>query len=307
MLLVVPSRRRLVAHNEAAFPGLARLRRSTLTGRLLAVVIGLAVIVPVGATGRLGRGLMLVPAVFAAVQVLGVLIGDVVARRDARTPGIAGLEVRRARDFLPRRLVRLVSLAAGALAVLLAWATAVGSPDDLGRAGRSLTYVCTEACTSEGLGPWPGSYYSVPITVALLLVVLFAGLAVWVTVRRPRNGADPEVVRVDDVVRRRSVESVVSSVGIAVCGSLAGVGVIAGAPLATSGANHAPVALQVAGWVVLAAGLSSLVLLVWCVVVLLLPGAGMDAGGRPVRESEPGGTAGAAGVSAGPGCEQALP
>lgn len=297
VLVTVPRRRGLCAVDEAALPGLARLRRWQMSLRLLAVVVGLAVIGPVTTLGRLGRGLMVVPAVFAAVQVLGILIGDVITRDDARTPGMAGIEVRRARDYLPQRLVRLLALAAIALAGFLIWATAVASPDDLGRPGRSLTFDCTEGCTSGGLTPWPGSYYSVPMTVALLLLLLFACLAAWVTVRRPRNGADHEIVRVDDAVRRRSVESVVASVGIATSGSLAGVGVVAGAHLAASGANHAPLALQMAGWALFATGVLSLGLFVWCVVVLLLPGAGADAGARSAGENAPGGPFGAVGVS----------
>lgn len=273
------------------------LRRSVLTGRLLGFVIGLAVIVPVAVAGQLGRGLMLVPAVFAAVQILGVLVGDVIARDDARTVGVAGLEVRRVRDFLPQPLTWLVAVMAVALAGLLAWATAVASPDDLGRHGRALTYACTEGCTYGRFGPWPGSYYSLPMTVALLSVGLFAALAVWVTVRRPRNGANADIVRTDDVMRRRSVESVVASMGIATAGSLAGVGVVAGSGLAIS-AGNAAFALQAAGWGVLATGLASLVPLVWCVVVLLLPGARVEAGGRPVPSSGHGEAAGGTGGSA---------
>ncbi len=277
VLLTVPRRRSLVAMDKAAFPRLARLHRSMLLARLAGILLGLAVIVPVATSGRLGRGLMLVPAVFAAVQILAVLTGDVIARHDARTPGSAGIEVRRVRDFLPAGLTRLTTLAAAALTVLLAWATVVASPDDVGRPGRSLAYTCTEDCSSGRLGPWPGSFYSVPMALALLAVVVLGGTAVLGTVRRPRNGSDSEIVRVDDAVRRRSVESVVASMGIAVSASLAGVGVFAGFGLAAE--NRAPVDLRMVGWFALGGGLASLVLLVWCLVILLLPG-GRAADGR---------------------------
>lgn len=292
VLFAVPRRRALVAVDEAAFPGLARLRRSTVVSRRLAIVAGVAVIVPVGSTGGLGRGLMLVPAVFACVLIIGVLAGDVVARTDARTPGAAGLEVRRVRDFLPQRLVLLTTLTALALTVFLVWATAIASPDDLGRAGRSLRFGCIEqGCSSGSLGPWPGSFYSVPMAASLLVVALLGGFTLLIAVRRPRDGSDPDIVRVDDVVRRRSVESVVASMGLAVSGSLAGVGLFSGGQLASSGVNHAPIVLQMAGWVALAVGLASVILAVWCVVILLLPGAGAKVGQHLVPVGGSGGAA----------------
>src|SRR6478609_2436346 len=165
VLVAVPRRRALVALDQQAFPGLARLRRTTVVSRLVALALGLVVLVAVGAAGHLGRGLALAPAAFAAVQVLGVLVGDLVSEHDARTPGSAGLEVRRVRDFLPVRLTLVTVLAAGALGALLGGSTLVAAPDDLGRAGRALSYRCAEDCTSGSLGPWPGSYYSLPMAV----------------------------------------------------------------------------------------------------------------------------------------------
>ncbi|MEW2634922.1 hypothetical protein AB0903_25565 [Streptomyces sp. NPDC048389] len=50
---------------------------------------------------------------------------------------------------------------AAVLVVLLAGAWAAGSPDDLGRAGRALTVVCPGG--TESPGPWPGSYYGLPL------------------------------------------------------------------------------------------------------------------------------------------------
>ncbi|MFD2082528.1 hypothetical protein SAMN05421678_10226 [Actinopolymorpha cephalotaxi] len=280
---VVPRRRALVAVDEAAHPGLARLRRSTLVGRLLALVAGATAAVVTASTGGLGRGFALAPAAFAAVLIVGVLAADLAARDDARTPGTAGLEVRRVRDLLAPGLVRLAATVGVVLAVFLGWAGVVAVPDDLGRAGRALTYNCVEGCDFGTLSPWPGSYYSVPMAAALLGVLLLAGIAVGVTVRRPRNGASPEIVAVDDVVRRRSVESALAAVGVAFTGSLAGTALLSGVRLAGLGPDRGPVALQVAGWVLLLAGLAALVCLVWCLVVLLLPGA--SAGAKPSGRS----------------------
>ncbi|MET9018419.1 hypothetical protein ABZV93_00400 [Actinopolymorpha sp. NPDC004070] len=286
-LWAVPRRRALVAVDEAAHPGLARLRRSTLLGRWLALAGGAIAAVVAASTGGLGRGFALAPTVFGAVQIVGVLAADLLARDDARTPGTAGLEIRRVRDFVPAGLVRLVAAAGAVLAVFLGWAGAVAGPDNLGRPGRALTYSCVEGCDHGTLGPWPGSYYSVPMAAALLGVLVLAAIAVRVTVRRPRNGASPEIVAVDDVVRRRSVESVLAAVGVAFTGSLAGTALLSGARLAGLGPNRGPVALQVAGWSLLGVGLVALVCLVWCLVVLLLPGAGAASPGRRSPPASP--------------------
>ncbi len=147
-----------------------------------------------------------------------------------------------------------------------AWATAVASPDDLGRAGRSLATTCGPGCTGSR-GPWPGSFYTVPLAVGLLLVLVLAVVAARAVVRRPRNGADPDVVRLDDVARRRALETVVAAVGVAVGATLAGSGAVAALALLGSGA-------LAAGGAALLAVLLGLAVTVWSTAVLVLPGAG---------------------------------
>lgn len=269
VLVAVPRRRAALAADEARYPGLASLRRTTSTCRALAVVVGVGVLVMVAGTGPLGRGLALAPAAFAAVQVLGVLVADLLARDSARRPGIASLEVRRVRDYLPRPLTAVVAVLAVALLGGLAWAAAVAAPDDLGRAGRSLAYRCSAGCDRGAHGPWPGSYYALPMAVGLVALLAVAAIAMVVTVRRPRDGSDPELVRLDDAVRRRSVESVVAAVGTAFAAALAGVGPVAAMPVLADG--QVPAALRAGAGVLVGSGLVALPVLASCVLVLLLP------------------------------------
>ncbi|WP_233557998.1 hypothetical protein [Tessaracoccus antarcticus] len=272
VLIAVPRRRRLVTINEQDFPALARLRSVNTVARVVGLVVGILVVAMLANAERLGLGLLLSPAVFALTQVLATLVAGAVTHDAARTRGTAGLEVRRLRPYLPRGLTALAASATVILGLVLAWTTAVGAPDDMGRDGRSFTYSypCDTVCTA-GFGPWPGSYYAVPLAVLLAIVVALAVATVLVTVRRPRDASDPEIVRVDDVVRARAVESVVAAVGLASAASLFAVSL-----LVTNLANPrnvVPLLLRIPGWGALLLTLAALPMTVWCVVILLLPGA----------------------------------
>jgi hypothetical protein len=280
------SRRRAVDHSgdPAAAPGLARLRAAALWTRSAALAIGVVLVALVSHLGGLGRGLMLAPAAFGGAQVLGVLVADLVARGAARMPGVAALEVRRVRDFVPRRLLTLVAVTAVSLGALLAWTVALGVPDDLGRAGRALGYSCGAGCTGRR-GPWPGSYYAVPLIAALSVVVLLAVLALATTVHRPRNGADAQIRRVDGTVRRRAAESVLAGVGVAVAGSLCGVALVAAE---TARHPDLPTSVAVGGWFAAGAGVLGLATLVWSAALLLAPGSAGSTSTGPATPARPG-------------------
>ena len=96
----------------------------------------------------------------------------------------AAVEVRRVGDYLPRRLGWAVAAAGGLLLVLVVATTAAGSPDDLGRAGRSLVRQCTPGIV-ESHGPWPGLFYTGPLAVVVLAGLVLAGVALRAIVRRP--------------------------------------------------------------------------------------------------------------------------
>ena len=278
VLLTAPRRRAALAADEDRHPALVALRRTTAACRGAALAAGAVAAVAVAGTGSLGRGAALAPAAFALAQLLGVLVADALTRDSARRPGRASLEVRRVRDYLPRPLTAVVGALAVTLLAELVWASAVAGPDDLGRPGRALVYRCASGCDGGAHTPWPGSYYAVPMGAGVAGAALLALLAVHVTVRRPRDGSDERLVRLDDAVRRRSVEAVVAAVGAAVAAALLGLALAAGAPVLADG--HVPAALRAGAAVLVAAGLVALPVLTWSVVVLLVPG-GATAGRRP--------------------------
>jgi hypothetical protein len=162
------------------------------------------------------------------------------------------------------------------LAVLLAATTAVGSPDDLGRAGRSLLRQCS-AVQSTAVGPWPGSYYTVPVAVTVGVGLVLAGWALRRVARRPLDATDAAV---DGALRRASATAVAAAAGLLVAAPAAAVSVVAAAALA--GVDCAP-----AGWSALALLLALVAvagtgLSAWTAGVLLRSTVPAAAPGEPV-------------------------
>lgn len=284
VVIARPQQQRL-GEPAAQVPALRRLRRTHAVARVIALLVGVALTAVAGSAWSLGRGLMLAPAAFASAQIVAVLIADRATYTAMRTPGVAALEVRRVRDFVPGALTAATVVSTVALGGALTWTTAVAGPDDLGRAGRALTFACVEGCDQATISPWPGSFYSAPLAAGLGAVALLALIALAVTVRRPRNGADPVITATDEAVRRRSVETVVAAFGLAVGASLVGITLFAGVRLLVDANVPASSALTVGAALVSLAGLWSLAVALWCTVSLLLPpmpaGAVSELAGQP--------------------------
>lgn len=288
MLVVQPRRMRLVAIDERTYPELADLRRTAQGARLVATVFGLVVAYWLTLIAP-GRGLALAPFAFAGVLVVGLLVGDLVtsARTRLQTSGSqarsAALESRRVTDYLPHRLSVVVAATTGALLALLAIGWLTSSPREVyalkadgtlsaSADGPSYSLVQCSADLSEcsAHSPYPGSFYGLPLLLALAAVLAAAAVAVVVAVRRPRS-ADPEVVRVDDIVRRRVTESIVAAVGVGVGATLCGVALTMAS--AILGNPFAATWLTVTGWACVVAAAAGIVVAVWSAGCLLVPGA----------------------------------
>jgi hypothetical protein len=242
-----------------------RVARTALRWRIAGAATGLVLAVVAGYQGALGRGLLLAAPLFGLCVLAGVIVGELRVRPQLGAERRATLEVRRVRDHLPPALTIAVATATGVLGVVLVLTTAAGSPDDLGRAGRDLFRRCT-ATTAEGHGPWPGSFYALPLAVVVTCGVLIGAVAMIRIVRRPAQSGDPAA---EDALRRSAARSVTAAVGILVAVPLAGVGTVAGMALAGFGCrpdwwNVPIVALAVV--VPAALGLAA-----WCAAVLLAP------------------------------------
>ncbi|MCT1620064.1 hypothetical protein [Janibacter hoylei] len=188
-------------------------RRSTrwfAWGVALALVVTVALFALAGVS--LGRVAALAPAVGGMTLLLVMCVGELRSPRQTTLTRTAVARPRRVRDLVgagPLALA-LATIAVAALTTTLVVGTAMGSPDDLGRAGRALTTVCGDATTVRG--PWPGSYYAIPIAAALLVGLVAAAVTYRTIVVRPARGA--EGADVDDALRRWSTRSVLLTVAL---------------------------------------------------------------------------------------------
>src|SRR6266566_3522340 len=260
----------------AALP--AEVARRTAGWRRAGVISGLVAGGTAAGSGALGRGLLLAAPVFGLCVLAGVVIGETSVRPPGGRTRTAALEVRRVRDYLPRGLAGAVTAATAMLLALLAVTTATGAPDDLGRPGRVVLLRCS-AVMQQDAGPWPGSFYSVPLAAMVVAGLIAAGAALRVVIRRPRAGADPATVAADDAMRHRAAQTITGACGILVGLPLAGVCLVtAGALLSLS---CRPAWWTSAGWALLALLPALAALMGWCTVLLLTPGRAVP--GTPAR------------------------
>jgi hypothetical protein len=241
--------------------------RRTAVLRWAGVTIGVILAVIAARSGDLGVGLLMAAPLFGLCALIGVLTGELTVRPPHGPTRTAAVEVRHIRDYLPRQLSRVVAAAGGALLVLLAATTSAGSPDDMGRPGRSLTRQCTSD-TFESHGPWPGLSYTGRLAVVVLVGLLMAYVAVRIIVQRPRSGSTSDLT-IDDALRKRSARIVTGAVGVLIAIPLAGVSLTAAGSLL--GISCAPRWWIITGWVLLALVPASLTMVSWCAAAILIP------------------------------------
>jgi len=247
--------------------------RRAASWRWAGLVGGLAVGGVAAASGALGRGFMLAAPVFALCILAGVVVGETSIRSPRGRTRIAALEIRRVRDYVPRHLAHAVIAATTLLLALLTMTTATGAADDLGRSGRVVLLQCSQAL-QQGAGPWPGSFYSLPLGVMEAAGLIAAAAALRFVIRRPRVGADPAVVAADEALRRRAAQTITSACGILVALPLAGSCVLTAVALLSLSCR--PAWLTVAAWSILALVPATLALIGWCAAVLLVPTLGVS-------------------------------
>ena len=233
-----------------------------------AVLIGGAVAWLLQGSLDLGRGTMLAPAILGVSVVAGVGLGETVVRpRRPAGPRTASLVTRHVTDYLPRGLTTVVVAMTALHLATLTLTTATASADDMGRAGRQVAARCGD--TGSAAGPYPGSFYSAPLTLLLVVMGITTLAALMAVVRRPRGFAPDEVG--DDALRRWSTTRVLAAAGAALAASHAGIAFFAGAALLRMDCQRAWMAP--AGWGLLASVPVALLLLGWLVARIVTPGA----------------------------------
>ncbi|MFF0579182.1 hypothetical protein [Streptosporangium saharense] len=202
-----------------------------LWARLTGLVVGLAASWLVSSWDSLGRGLMLAAPVLGIGLLVGTLAGELAVPRPHGPIRGASLEIRRARDYLPRFSVWLAGVLSLVTVLLLGATSVTASADDLGRAGRVLAMSGPDGMVRSAVGPWPGWFYAWPMLAVLATAFLLSALVVHRVVQRGRPGLDAAARAVDDVQRAHTARVVTAAYGLCVALPLTGVAVIAAGAL----------------------------------------------------------------------------
>lgn len=168
--------------------------------------------------------------------------------------------------LVPRPLATAVAGITTLHLATLALTTTTASTDDMGRAGRQLAAQCGN--TGSAAGPYPGSFYSVPLILLLLAIGLVAAAALTAVVRRPRGFAPDDVG--DDELRHRSTTRVLAAVGAAVAASHMGIALFAGTAMLRMDCQNAW--MPPIGWLLMASILGAQLLLGWFLGRVVAPG-----------------------------------
>lgn len=204
--------------------------RRQVRWRRAGLVAGVVAAMAAANAGGVGVGVLLAAPLFGLFVIAGVLAGELSVTVPATGTMSASVARRTGSLYLPRRLTRSVVVSSAVLAVTLLGTSLVGSHDDLGRAGRSLELACNST-TSSATGPWPGSYYTVPLLPLLMIGLLCSGAALKRVVQRARLGGSLDVAGADDHLRRIAAGTVVGAAGVLVSITLLGTSLIAGRAL----------------------------------------------------------------------------
>jgi len=244
----------------------ARSRALLCLGAALAVLVG-GMALHSARPELLGLPLALAPGVAAATALLGFAVLPS-AVEPSSGPVSAALTPRTAWSFGRRRAFALPATLAAASLAFLGWAALVADPDDQ---GRMRSFSITDGATTASSGPFPGSFYGLPLAV---VTVLLAG-STYLALRRIASTAAlpvPLASVADRHWRTGSTRVVTQLATTALLGHLGGAAAFAGlavrsaaTTISMNGGNASRMAptgtvLAVVGGALLVAGVGTAVL-----------------------------------------------
>lgn len=224
LAVLVRDRRRTVTPSTEAARALrhATLPAATATAVLLLGLLAVAMWVvfyqPFGGSFRPGgRALACMPLAAALAFLLVHAVGELTYPRPTGDVRTAALTTRTAADVAPRRLRRTTSAwAAGLGVVLLVGTLTATGPRHLDRT--------VDGWISRG-GPYPGTWYAVPLTIGAVLVLLATWGVLHLVATRPAvSGVDPAW---DHALRCSTGARVLRGVQLALALTLGGMLVVA--------------------------------------------------------------------------------
>lgn len=161
-------------------PEARRASRSSGIALAVAALLAVAAATYLIATDRFGRGILLAgPAAMLVIQLglaAATMIISTAVRRDTDSR-IAALSPRTVTTTAPRSLTIATVIGVAIALALTGIASAVASLDEYSGEYRSFTY-STGPDSSRTFGAFPGSYYSVPLAIVLVLSTLVAAATV---------------------------------------------------------------------------------------------------------------------------------
>ncbi|MEV7629068.1 hypothetical protein [Actinoplanes sp. NPDC089786] len=251
---------------QAGMPGRPadRAERWRLAG-MLAGLIGAVVVL---AESMSIRGVLVAAPVFGVGVLVGTLAGELGMPAPTGQVRSAELRVRRTADYVPRGLGTLVCASAVVLAALVAVTTTARMPGLL--SGPSEDPRCYVQESDYGVGLWPGVQNTVPALSVVLVGLVLAALTLRRVVRRPRSA---DVVRFDDVSRRRSAEVVTAAAGVLVLASCLSIAGTAGLTLRSLAAVCTASSWASNGTLLSIVALAAFLATAWCGAALILPSA----------------------------------
>lgn len=229
VLLVAIGRRGGVTVGVDEHAGVVEIARHTRRWRVVGLFLGAVVAVLLfgfgGRVDALGRVTALAPTALGAGILLGTIAGELTARPSVGIRRSAAVETRTLRAILPRGRALVLGISTALLVSALAIGAAWGSADDRGRTGRSFGRSCTvddpglgSILVSGSHGPWPGSFYALPLLVALLALAALVVVALRAIVARPRPELDSRGL--DTMLRGWAVGNVLTAATVTVLGTL---------------------------------------------------------------------------------------
>ena len=117
-------------------------------------------------------------AASAVMLALALPFPDMSDRLDGGRVRTASLQSREPWTYARRYVLMQPMLAAGLLIIYLGFTTVTASPDDFGLM-RSIQLVAPNGTWAHSSGPYPGSYYSIPLAIVTLVLVGLTCAALW--------------------------------------------------------------------------------------------------------------------------------
>ncbi|MGW6530963.1 hypothetical protein [Streptomyces venezuelae] len=206
----------------------------------------------------LGIGILYAIPAFGLCAVAGVLLGDALTPPPRGPVRSAGLTPRRARDYVPPRTTRLLVAQALTLLTLLVAAAVMASPDDQGRAGRTLSATCQGM--TQTVGPWPGLFYGAPVLATLAIGTVACAWSLRRIARRPS----------EEQPRRDRALAITAAWGLLVSTPLLGTTTFAAGALLGLDCMGA----SGSAWILIPVALSAASTMTWSLTTIVSPRAG---------------------------------